>query len=53
MVLVGLPPEPLEVEAFGIITGRRSLSGSNIGELLKRRRYVTFVLSKPLLPILN
>jgi len=31
LVLVGLPPEPLPVAAFALITGRRSLSGSMIG----------------------
>jgi uncharacterized zinc-type alcohol dehydrogenase-like protein len=31
LVLVGLPPEPLEVGAFNVVMGRRSFSGSNIG----------------------
>lgn len=31
ITLVGAPPEPLEVGAFGLLMGRRSLSGSPIG----------------------
>lgn len=33
VVLVGLPPEPLEIGAFNVVTGRRSFAGSNIGEI--------------------
>jgi len=30
-VLVGIPPTPLEIAAFGIIGGRKSVAGSSIG----------------------
>jgi len=43
MTLVGAPDKPHAVAAFSLIFKRRSLSGSNIGGMLKRRRCSTFV----------
>ena len=42
VVLVGLPPEPLEVAAFNVVTGRRSLSGSNIGGINETQEMLDF-----------
>jgi uncharacterized zinc-type alcohol dehydrogenase-like protein len=42
MTLVGAPDKPHAVAAFSLIMKRRSLSGSNIGGMLKRRRCSTF-----------
>ena len=42
VVLVGLPPEPLEVGAFSIVSGRRSLSGSNIGGIAETQEMLEF-----------
>ncbi|HET9280102.1 MAG TPA: NAD(P)-dependent alcohol dehydrogenase, partial [Flavitalea sp.] len=42
VVLVGLPPEPLEVGAFNVVTGRRSLSGSNIGGINETQEMLDF-----------
>jgi alcohol dehydrogenase (NADP+) len=42
VVLVGLPPEPLEIGAFNIVMGRRSLSGSNIGSIAETQEMLDF-----------
>lgn len=42
VVLVGLPPKPLEVGAFNIIMGRRSFSGSNIGGIPETQEMLDF-----------
>ena len=42
VVLVGLPPEPLEVRAFNIVMGRRSFSGSNIGGIAETQEMLEF-----------
>jgi len=42
VVLVGLPPEALEVRAFSIVTGRRSFSGSNIGGIAETQEMLNF-----------
>lgn len=42
VVLVGLPPEPLEVGAFNIVAGRRSFSGSNIGGIAETQEMLDF-----------
>ena len=42
LVLVGLPPEQLEVGAFNIIHGRRSFAGSNIGGIAETQEMLEF-----------
>lgn len=42
LVLVGLPPQPLEVGAFNVVMGRRSLSGSNIGGIKETQEMLDF-----------
>ena len=42
VVLVGLPPEPLEIGAFNIVMGRRSFSGSNIGGIAETQEMLGF-----------
>jgi len=42
LVLVGLPPEPLEVKAFSVVIGRRSFSGSNIGGIAETQEMLDF-----------
>lgn len=42
VVLVGLPSEPLDVSAFSIVSGRRSLSGSNIGGIAETQEMLDF-----------
>ncbi|MEP0710699.1 NAD(P)-dependent alcohol dehydrogenase [Algoriphagus sp.] len=42
VVLVGLPPEPLEVGAFNIIMGRKSFAGSNIGGIAETQEMLNF-----------
>jgi len=42
VVLVGLPPEALEVKAFSIVTGRHSFSGSNIGGIAETQEMLDF-----------
>ncbi|MED5524853.1 MAG: NAD(P)-dependent alcohol dehydrogenase [Pseudomonadota bacterium] len=42
VVLVGLPPEPLEVGAFNVIKGRRSFAGSNIGGIKETQEMLDF-----------
>lgn len=42
VVLVGLPPEPLEVEAFNVVMGRRSFAGSNIGSIAETQEMLDF-----------
>ncbi len=42
ITLVGAPPKPLEVAAFSLIMGRRSLSGSNIGGIAETQEMLDF-----------
>ena len=42
LTLVGVPPKPLAVAAFGLIMGRRSLSGSNIGGIPETQEMLDF-----------
>lgn len=42
VVLVGLPPEPIEVGAFNVIMGRRSFAGSNIGGIAETQEMLDF-----------
>ena len=42
ITLVGAPPKPLAVPAFGLITGRRSLSGSVIGGIAETQEMLDF-----------
>lgn len=42
VVLVGLPPEPLEIGAFGVIVGNRSFAGSNIGGIPETQEMLDF-----------
>ena len=42
LTLVGAPPKPLQVSAFSLIMGRRSLSGSNIGGIAETQEMVDF-----------
>jgi len=39
LVFVGLPVEPLQVKAFSLVDGRKHFSGSNIGVLLKLKKF--------------
>ncbi|MGR3809728.1 NAD(P)-dependent alcohol dehydrogenase [Jiulongibacter sp. NS-SX5] len=42
LVLVGLPAEPLEIGAFNVVHGRKSLSGSNIGGIAETQEVLDF-----------
>jgi uncharacterized zinc-type alcohol dehydrogenase-like protein len=42
VVLVGLPAKPLAVSAFGLVLGRKSLSGSNIGGIAETQELLDF-----------
>lgn len=42
ITLVGAPPKPLAVSAFGLISGRRSLSGSPIGGIAETQEMLDF-----------
>lgn len=42
ITLVGAPPKPLAVYAFSLISGRRSLSGSNIGGIAETQEMLDF-----------
>jgi uncharacterized zinc-type alcohol dehydrogenase-like protein len=42
LTLVGAPEKPLAVPAFGLITGRRSLSGSPIGGIAETQEMLDF-----------
>jgi uncharacterized zinc-type alcohol dehydrogenase-like protein len=42
VVLVGLPPDALEVNAFSVVMGRRSFSGSNIGGIHETQEMLDF-----------
>jgi uncharacterized zinc-type alcohol dehydrogenase-like protein len=42
VVLVGLPPEPLEIKAFSVVSGRHSFSGSNIGGIAETQEMLDF-----------
>lgn len=42
LVLVGLPPEPLEIGAFNVVMGRKSFSGSNIGGIAETQEMLDF-----------
>jgi uncharacterized zinc-type alcohol dehydrogenase-like protein len=42
ITLVGAPPKPLSIPAFGLIMGRRSLSGSPIGGIAETQEMLNF-----------
>ncbi len=42
VVLVGLPPAPLEISAFNVVMGRRSFAGSNIGGIAETQEMLDF-----------
>jgi uncharacterized zinc-type alcohol dehydrogenase-like protein len=42
ITLVGAPPKPLAVSAFGLLLGRRSLSGSSIGGITETQEMLDF-----------
>jgi uncharacterized zinc-type alcohol dehydrogenase-like protein len=42
LVIVGLPNEPLEVGAFNVVHGRKSVSGSNIGGIAETQEVIDF-----------
>lgn len=42
VVLVGLPPENLEIGAFNVVMGRKSFSGSNIGGIAETQEMLDF-----------
>ena len=42
LTLVGAPAKPLAFSAFGLIVGRRSLSGSNIGGIPETQEMLDF-----------
>jgi uncharacterized zinc-type alcohol dehydrogenase-like protein len=42
ITLVGAPPKPLAVSAFGLLLGRRSLSGSPIGGIAETQEMLDF-----------
>src|SRR5579883_203475 len=42
LTLVGAPPKPLAIAAFGLIVGRRSLSGSSIGGIAETQEMLDF-----------
>ncbi|MGA8570636.1 MAG: NAD(P)-dependent alcohol dehydrogenase, partial [Candidatus Binataceae bacterium] len=42
IILVGAPPKPLAVSAFGLIMRRRTLSGSNIGGIAETQEMLDF-----------
>lgn len=42
VVLVGLPPQPLEVNAFSVVMGNRSFAGSNIGGIAETQEMLDF-----------
>jgi alcohol dehydrogenase (NADP+) len=46
MVLLGVPPKPAEVGAFGLIMGRKSLSGSLIGGIAETQEMLDFCAEK-------
>ena len=45
-VLVGLAPEPNELNAFGLVAGRRTLTGSLIGGIKETQEMLNFCFSK-------
>lgn len=42
VVLVGLPPEALEIGPFNVVSGRKSFSGSNIGGIAETQEMLDF-----------
>ena len=42
VVLVGLPPDALEIGAFNVVGGRKSFSGSNIGGIAETQEMLDF-----------
>lgn len=42
VVLVGLPPESLEISAFSVVSGRKSFAGSNIGGIAETQEMLDF-----------
>jgi uncharacterized zinc-type alcohol dehydrogenase-like protein len=48
LTLVGAPPKPIELKAFGLIVGRHSVSGSNIGGIKETQEMLDFCAEKNL-----
>jgi uncharacterized zinc-type alcohol dehydrogenase-like protein len=42
LTLVGVPPKPLALSSFGLIVGRRSVDGSNIGGIPETQEMLDF-----------
>lgn len=42
LVLVGLPMQPLQVHAFSVVVGRKSLAGSNLGGIAETQEMLDF-----------
>ena len=42
MVVVGIPDAPVPIDAFGLVTGRRSLAGSMIGGIAETQEMLDF-----------
>ena len=42
VVLVGLPPQPLEIGAFNVVMGRKSFAGSTIGGIAETQEMLDF-----------
>ncbi|XP_051127226.1 geraniol dehydrogenase 1-like [Andrographis paniculata] len=50
LVLLGVPGKPLEFPAFGVIAGRKSISGSGIGGLKETQEMIDFAAKHNILP---
>ncbi len=46
LVLVGLPAQPLQVNAFSLVNGRKHFSGSNIGGIAETQEVLDFCAKK-------
>lgn len=46
LVLVGLPAEPLKVNGFSLVSGRKHFSGSNIGGIAETQEVLNFCAEK-------
>jgi uncharacterized zinc-type alcohol dehydrogenase-like protein len=49
MVLVGVPPKPLEVQGFSLIMGRKTLAGSIIGGIPETQEMLDYCAKKKIL----
>ncbi len=46
MTMVGVPPKPLQVQAFSLILKRRTLAGSNVGSLRETQEMLDYCAAK-------